>query len=81
MKKGEKTRLVADIKGAIIGTLIMYYSSFYSQTAYISTLLIHPDYNKNGSATKMIEAALKIAKEKKKSIVKVKVEGKTEALQ
>lgn len=59
----------------------MYYSSFYSPTAYISTLLIHPDYNKNGLATKMIEAALKIAKEKKKSIVKVKVEGKNEALQ
>jgi len=78
MKKGNKVRLVADVNGEAIGNLEMFFSQhpLALHIAEISTVVINTKYRRRGIATKMIEVALEIAKEKNIKIVKIEVEAK-----
>jgi len=78
MEKGNKIRIVADVDGEVIGNLEIFFSrhplTFHA--ADISTVVVNPRFRRKGIATKMIESALKIAKERKIEIVKIDVEAK-----
>jgi len=78
VEKGNKVRLVADVNEEVIGNLEIFFSrhSLTFHTAWISTVVVNPNFRRRDIATKMIESALKIAKEKKMEIVKIDVEAK-----
>jgi len=78
MEKGSKVRLVAEANDEVIGNLEIHLSRhpLTFHTADISTVVVNPRFKRKGIATKMIETALKIAKERKIEIVKIDVEAK-----
>ena len=78
MNKGDKVRLVAEAEGEIVGNLEIVFSRHPLEfhTAEINTVVVNPRYRRRGIATKLIETALKIAKEKHIEIVKISVEAK-----
>lgn len=63
MEEGNKFRLVADVSGAAIGNLELFFSRhpLTFHTAEISTVVVNPKFGRKGIATKMIESALKLA--------------------
>jgi len=78
MEKGSKVRLVAEVNGEVVGNLEVHFSRhpLRFHNVDISTVVVNPIFRRKGIATKMIEAALKIAKERKMEIVKIEVEAK-----
>jgi ribosomal protein S18 acetylase RimI-like enzyme len=78
MERGNKARLVADVEGEVIGNLEIFFSrhSLSYHTAGISTVVVNPRYRRRGIAMKLVESALKIAKETNIEIVKIDVEAK-----
>ena len=78
MEKGSKVKLVADVNGEAIGTLSIDFGRdpWTPHVAEISNVIVNRDFRRKGIATKMIESALEIAKEKKIKIVKVEIESK-----
>ena len=78
MGKGNKYRLVADVNREVIGNLEIFFSRhpLTFHVAEISTVVVNPKFRRRGIATKLIESALKVAKEKNTEIVKIGVEAK-----
>ena len=78
MKKGNKARFVAEVNGEVVGNLEIFFSRhpLSSHIASISTVVVNRKFRRKGIALKMIELALRTAKERKKEIVKIDVEAK-----
>ena len=77
MKKGDKVRLVADVEGEVIGNLELVFSSHPLEfhKAEIYTMVVNPNFRRRAIASKLIETALMIAKERHLEIVKLSVEA------
>lgn len=78
MNKGDKVRLVADLEGEVIGNLELVFSHHPLEfhTSEIYTVVVDPRFQRKVIATKLIETALKIARERRQKIVKIGVEAK-----
>lgn len=78
VERGNKVRLVADVKGEVVGNLEVHFShhSLTFHIAEISTVVVDPRFRRRGIAIKMIEEALRTAKERNIEIVKIEVEAK-----
>lgn len=77
-KEGNRIRLVSEVDGEVIGYLQMFFSRhpLTFHTAEIFTVVVNPEFRREGIATKMIEMALGTAKARKTEIVKIGVEAK-----
>lgn len=77
MNKGDKIRLVADVEGEVVGNLELIFSHnpLEFHKAEIYTMVVNPKFRRRAIALKMIETALKVAKERHLKIVKLWVEA------
>lgn len=77
MDKGDKVRLIADVEGEAVGNLELIFSHHPLEfhKAEIGTMVVNPKFRRRVIALKLIETALKIAKERHLEIVKLSVEA------
>lgn len=78
MNKGDKVRLVADVRGEVVGNLEIAFNRhpLWSHTAEINTVVVNSQFRRRNIATKLIETVFKIAQARCLEIVKICVEGK-----
>jgi N-acetylglutamate synthase-like GNAT family acetyltransferase len=67
MDKGDMIRLVAEMNDEVIGNIQIYFKfdhSLFHHTAEMHTVRVNDDFRRIGVASKMIESALMLSKQK-----------------
>ncbi len=78
MDKGDMIRLVAEMNDEVIGNIQIYFKfdhSLFHHTAEMHTVRVNDDFRRIGVASKMIESALMLSKQKNIEIMIVWVDG------
>jgi ribosomal protein S18 acetylase RimI-like enzyme len=78
MDKGDMIRLVAEVNGEVVGNIQIYFKfdhPLFHHTAEMHTVRVFENYRRIGVATKMIESALMLSKQKNIEIMTVWVDG------
>jgi ribosomal protein S18 acetylase RimI-like enzyme len=79
MDKGSMIRFVAEMDGEVIGNIQIYFKfehPLFHHTAEMHTVRVNENYQRRGVASKLIESALTLSKEKNIEIITVWVDGK-----
>jgi ribosomal protein S18 acetylase RimI-like enzyme len=78
MDKGDMIRLVAEVNGEVVGNIQIYFKfnhPLFHHTAEMHTVRVNKNYRRIGVASKLIESALILSKQKSVEIMIVWVDG------
>jgi len=78
MDKGDMIRLVAEVNGEVVGNIQIYFKfdhPLFHHTAEMHTVRVNENYRRIGVASKLIESALVLSKQKSIEIMTVWVDG------
>ena len=78
MDKGDMIRLVAEVNGEVVGNIQIYFKfdhPLFHHTAEMHTVRVDENYRRIGVASKLIESAFMLSKQKSIEIMTVWVDG------
>lgn len=78
MDKGDMIRLVAEVNGEVVGNIQIYFKfdhPLFHHTAEMHTVRVNEKFRRIGVASKLIESALMLSKQKSIEIMTVWVDG------